>query len=131
MSQLKILNYSLVDRQKWACVEFWISYDADLEEVERIAVEAARSRPSFSGSETPAFWIMDMAKEGLRCWVAAWADTPSAGWMLKHETRLELVRVFKERGITSHVHRVETPAPRRATGLSAASVAAAPNQRSR
>jgi len=86
MLQSPFLNASLFDRFVWTSVEFWVAYDADLGKVRALAAEAARASPAFGGHEEPAFWVLEMAKEGVRCWVAAWADTPSQGWQLAHDT---------------------------------------------
>lgn len=107
MLQSNVLNLSLHDRYQWAYVEFFVAYDADLDEVQQVAVEAARSSDFFAGHEPPEFWIQGMAEHSYRCWVAAWADTPSNAWMLRHQTRERLLREFRARGIRAHGMRHE------------------------
>lgn len=103
----EFINYSIVDRYQWVYVEFWVSHEADITRVREIAIAAASQSPCFANYEPPRFWVMELAKEGLRCWVAAWADTPSAGWQLAHDTRTELVQRFQAEGIRTHSYRHE------------------------
>jgi small-conductance mechanosensitive channel len=107
MLQTSLVNHSLYDRFVWAHVEFWVSLEADLDLVERLAREAAESSPRFHDHEPPQFWVMEVSKEGLRCWVAAWAQTPSDAWALKCDTRAALARSMREHGIVTHSHRVD------------------------
>lgn len=111
MLQNPFLNASLFDRFVWTSVEFWIAYEVDLARVRTLAVEAARSSSAFGGQEEPAFWILEMAREGVRCWVAAWADTPSQAWQLAHDTRTALVETFQREGIAAHAYRLAPPLP--------------------
>jgi small-conductance mechanosensitive channel len=104
------VSASLFDPYVWASVEFWVAYDADLARVRALAIEAARKSPAFGGHEEPAFWILELAKEGTRCWVAAWADTPSQAWQLAHDTRTALFEGFQREGIAAHTHRF-APSP--------------------
>lgn len=101
----EFINYSLVDRFQWAHVEFWVEPEADLDRVREIAVAAPRASRQYANYEDPRFWIMEMGKEGIRCWVAAWANTPSAAWTLKHDIRTELCRQLQAAGIRTHIYR--------------------------
>lgn len=114
MLESEFLNYSLTDKFQWAYVEFWVSYEADIEEVREIATAAPYESKYFVEYDAPQLWVMETAKEGIRCWVAAWADDPNDAWMLKADIRAVLMREFKERGITVHRHYhalEETPLP--------------------
>ncbi len=114
MIEKEFVNYSIIDRYQWAYVEFWVAPHTDLEQVEQIAVAAASHSRYFSAYEEPRFWVMELGKEGVRCWVAAWANTPSAAWQLMHEIRTTLAREFRAAGIQTHlfVHRgLESAAP--------------------
>jgi small-conductance mechanosensitive channel len=102
MIQAKFVNYTLFDAYIWAHVEFWVSFDADLDDVRDVAMSSASRSRHYSPHESPRFWVMEMGKEGIRCWIAAWADGPSDGWMLTHDIRTEMVREFRRRGIHSH-----------------------------
>lgn len=92
------INYSLFDTFVWAYVEFWVDYSADMSEVERIAVEAAKASEAYAGYEDPALWIMDTTADGVKCWLAAWADTPAEAWQLKHDVRRGLIVELGARG---------------------------------
>ena len=107
------INYSLVDTYQWAYVEFWVSYEADLDVVKKLAIEAAAESPAFVDYEDPSFWVMEMAKDGIRCWVAGWTDTPADGWALTNDIRTKLSMSLHREGITSHSfnHRVQADAP--------------------
>jgi small-conductance mechanosensitive channel len=72
-------------------------------------VEAAQKSPCFADYETPQFWVMDMEKEGIRCWLAAWADNPTNAWMLSHDIRTGLAASFRSLGIAPHRFIIKTP----------------------
>lgn len=105
MIESKFVNYSLYDRDVWAHVEFWISYDADIDEISEVAIEATKKSKYASDQEPPAFWVMEMGKESVRCWVAGWTSCAADAWMLTHDVRTELVRQFRARGIAAHGYR--------------------------
>ncbi|MEZ5978468.1 MAG: mechanosensitive ion channel family protein [Planctomycetota bacterium] len=99
MLQSAFFNYSLFDSFQWAYVEFFVAPDADLDEVREIAVAMPLRSRHFSGREAPAFWVIGIEKDAIRCWVAAWVDTPSDAWALTNDVRTELLREFRRRGI--------------------------------
>ena len=111
MMEKEFINYSINDKYQWAHVEFWIAPDTDLDQVRDIAVAAPSTSKHFADYEEPTFWIMEMAKEGVRCWIAAWADTPSAAWQLTHDIRAEISRRFQAAGIKTHSYRHEVDSP--------------------
>jgi small-conductance mechanosensitive channel len=98
----ELVNYTLNDAYQWVHVEFWVDYEADLSQVRQAAVDAAQNSPCFAGYETPQFWVMEMGKEGIRCWLAAWADNPTNAWMLSHDVRTGLAAAFRTLGIAPH-----------------------------
>jgi hypothetical protein len=99
MLQSAFFNYSLFDTYQWAYVEFWVAPDADIDEVKALAVEIPRRSSYFSGKEEPAFWVIRIEKDATCCWLAAWADTPSAAWALANDVRTDLLREFRRREI--------------------------------
>jgi small-conductance mechanosensitive channel len=113
MLEKEFINLSLVDRYTWSYVEFWVSHDADLVEVKALAIMAAKEAPHFASHESPAFWVMELGERGVKCWVAAWANTPSQAWELKHEIRTALAQALRRRGIQCHAyhHEVVTRPP--------------------
>jgi len=109
--QSEYVNYTLGDKWLWATVKFWVAYDADLELVERTAVQAVRECPQ-STDDPPGFWVISMAKEGVECWVAGWVSHPLDAWGLRHDLAKRLVVAFQEHGIRAHIHQVLTsPGP--------------------
>jgi len=98
----ELINYSIVDKYQWAYVEFWVDPSANLDEVRDIAIKSADASKHFANYEEPRFWVMEMGKEGVRCWLAAWADTPSDAWQLTHDIRTELARQFQRKNIQTH-----------------------------
>lgn len=115
MLQKEFINFTIKDSFVWKKVEFWVSPDADLNEVERIAVEAMNSSESLYKDEAPSFWIMGVEKDAVRCWVAGWASSPPEAWTLSHETRRQIVHSLKKANIRLHRfdHAIdpERPAP--------------------
>jgi len=102
MLSREMVSYTTRDSYLWAYVEFWISYDADLLQVEEVALEAAQKSLHFAREGVPRFWIMEMAREGIKCWVAAWTKSPTDSWYLKIDIRTRLIQEFKKRGIKTH-----------------------------
>jgi small-conductance mechanosensitive channel len=100
----EFINYSLTDSYQWAYVEFWVSYDSDIELVRRLALETARENQYTHDEDEPRFWVMDMFKEGIRCWVTAWAHSPAEAWVMRTEIRTSLVMKLRENGIKTHLH---------------------------
>lgn len=104
MLESEFLNYSLTDKFQWAYVEFWVSYESDMELVKELATAAPYESQYFVEYDKPQMWVMETAKEGIRCWVAAWADDPNDAWMLKADIRGYLMTNFQKHGITVHRH---------------------------
>ncbi|MCA9640993.1 MAG: mechanosensitive ion channel, partial [Myxococcales bacterium] len=57
MMQSNVINYSLNDRYLWACIEFWVAHDSDLDLVEQLALEAPIGSTNFVPHEGPSFWL--------------------------------------------------------------------------
>ncbi|KXB08419.1 hypothetical protein AKJ55_01055 [candidate division MSBL1 archaeon SCGC-AAA382M17] len=107
MLNKEMVSYTTKDSYLWAHVEFWISYDADIFKVEEIALDAASRSLHFARTGVPRFWIMEMDKEGIKCWVAAWALTPTEAWYLKIDVRKRLIQEFKKNGIKTHAFNLD------------------------
>jgi len=113
MLQSSFLNYSLHDTFLWAHVEFHVAPDTDLDLVREIALAAAEQSPNFADHEAPRFWVMEIGKDTIQCWVAAWANTPSAGWALAHDIRTEILMQFRRHKISLSLQRFTVqPEPR-------------------
>ena len=107
MLSKEIINYSLNDLHLWAWIEFNVSAQADLNEVEEIAKECAKSSEHFLNIEDPAFWVMGLEKDSIRCWLASWADSPLSAWSLRHHMRKELADQLRKRNIAFNLYHVE------------------------
>jgi len=104
MINQEFVNYSLYDQFQWAYVEFFVSYEADIQQVRELAKKVAAESTYFRGIEEPSFWIMDTTKDAIRCWIAAWATSPPEAWEMKADIRTRLVVEFKESGIRTHLN---------------------------
>ncbi|MBS1272396.1 MAG: Small-conductance mechanosensitive channel [Candidatus Marinimicrobia bacterium] len=96
------INYSITDKYIWEHVEFWVSYETDIEQVEKIAKKVVRESKYCANYEEPRFWTMGTEKEGVKCWVTGWTDSPSDAWSLKIDIRKGLIREFQNAGIKPH-----------------------------
>jgi len=105
----EIINHSLNDIHIWAWVEFNVSSDADLDRVEEIARSIPARSPYYRNVEDPAFWVMGMEKNSVRCWLAAWTENPAGAWEMKNFIRKELCRAFRKEGIEFHSYKINTP----------------------
>lgn len=121
------VNYTIKDMFQWMHVEFWVSYQADLERVKQIAVEAALSSPNYAPHEKPTFWVMEMDKDGYKCWIAAWSNSPGAAWELGNDIRTRLLLDFRKHGIHTHtIHYQHAPASPTSMANTSADQAQAP-----
>ncbi|MFT5291459.1 MAG: hypothetical protein ACI8Y8_001116 [Planctomycetota bacterium] len=101
-----------------AYVEFWVAPDVDLDEVREIAAQSPLRSEHFAKRGDPRFWIIRIEKDEVCCWVAAWADTPSAAWALTNDVRTELLGELRRRGIPLSLqrHHWSSETPRDGTG---------------
>lgn len=106
MLQTEFLNFTLWDQFIWAYIVFYVDYSADLDEVERLVAEAAKSSPAYADYEEPRFWIIDTTPDAVLCWAAAWTEGPSDAWRLKHDMRKHLIPELAKRGWAPRAHRV-------------------------
>lgn len=106
MLQQEFINYSLTDSYYWASVEFYIAYDADVAIVEEIAISCAETSNYYNKQyEKAKFWVMDMEKDSLKCWVVAWANSASEAWYLQNDIRTGMIKKFQEHQIATHFSR--------------------------
>jgi len=107
MLNTDFINYTINDKFIWAKVEFWVSYRASLEEVRTLAIRQAKTSRHFANYEDPSFWVMQMDKDGYKCWLAAWTNSPAGAWELGNDVRTGLIMLFQQRGIHAHSFTVE------------------------
>jgi moderate conductance mechanosensitive channel len=98
MMKKELVNLTLGDELEWAHVEFRVSPDADLTLVKKIAKNAMVCR-YLVRDEDPSFWVMDLEKDAISCWVAGWANDPAQAWALKSTARKNLVDELQRNGI--------------------------------
>jgi small-conductance mechanosensitive channel len=102
MLKENFINYSLVDESQWAKVEFWISYETDMEIVKEIALKVAKENPYIKLDSEPNFWIMEMTSENIKCWVAGLTDSPNNGWSFKDHFRSKFCTELRKLNIKPH-----------------------------
>ncbi|WP_053337403.1 mechanosensitive ion channel family protein [Microscilla marina] len=113
MIKNKFTNYSLIDNYQWTHVEFFVAYESNIDEVERLAKSCARQSEYFAPHEEPRFWVMEMSKESIKCWIVAWADNATNSWYLQNDVRTNLIKALQDNGIKIHrnYHQVEEQIP--------------------
>jgi len=111
MLQKEIQNLTINDQYIWAHVEFYVSPEADIEKVEQIAIASAKKSSYFLNSEEPSFWVMDLEKDAVKCWIAAWADGPADAWGLKNDMRTQIIKDLQKDKISFHMHKFTATQP--------------------
>lgn len=106
MLSLELESFTYNDPYIWVHVEFYTSYDNDLERVRQLAIESVQSSKHFISQEPPGFWVMDLEKDAYQCWVAGWTNSPSRAWNLASDIRTEIAIRFQAAGIKTHHYRV-------------------------
>jgi len=105
MLREKFVNYSLIESSQWATVEFWVSYDEDLDMIKDLSIEIANSCVfKKKGEQSSYFWVMAMGEKGIKCWVSSLTDSPAAAWDFKTDVRTKLCLKFCELGIKPHLN---------------------------
>lgn len=102
--QIEIQNLTMNDEYIWAYVEFFVSPKSNIAEIEAIAMKAVADSETFESDTPPSFWVMEMNKDSVKCWIAAWANNPSSAWELRNEIRKNLMTSFNEKNIDCHIH---------------------------
>ncbi len=67
-----------------------------------LAITAAQQSRHFADYKELRFWVMEMGRERVRCWVATWADSPTDAWQLSHDIRTNLILGFRCLDIHAH-----------------------------
>ena len=98
MLQKEYLNLTLGDNDEWAHVTFSVAPNSDLELVKQLSKECMAS-PYLNQGEPPSFWVMDLQKDSILCWVAGWAESPANAWALRSSTRKRIATRLAEHGI--------------------------------
>lgn len=101
MLSQKVINYTKTDLFQWVNIEFVVSYDCNLDHVERLVKREVVNCNHFADYEDPRFWVIGMEERSFKCWVVAWADNPPAAWELGHEIRSKIIKVFHKNNINA------------------------------
>ena len=105
MLREKFINYTLIESSQWATVEFWVSYNEDLNMIKDLAINIAdNSIFKKKGEHSSYFWIMEMGEKGIKCWVSTLTDSPANGWDFRTDVRTKLCLKFCELGIKPHLN---------------------------
>ncbi|MAF91957.1 MAG: mechanosensitive ion channel domain-containing protein [Bdellovibrionota bacterium] len=100
--QKEFENLSQVEEFEWVHVEFYVSPESDLAQVKQIAKDAMRTQ-FLADIEPPSFWVMELGKDSIRCWVAGWAHNPAEAWALKSSSRKRLATRLAKAGIKAQM----------------------------
>lgn len=103
MLQKEVVSYSHKDQFLWTHVPFHVAPDADMELIERLAMEAAGESRFLARFEEPQFWVREMLPESNLCWLAAWAKNPEDAWYLRSDIRKALVQRLRAHGVKSQL----------------------------
>lgn len=105
----EFLNYSLHDKYVWACIEFFVEPEADVDAIEKEVVSITKKSKFFNREkfEDPKVWNMGVEKDCIKLWLAAWAKNPSHAWELKSDMRKAVLKVFKEKGYKPQLSQIE------------------------
>lgn len=103
----EIESLSLHDENERVYVPFWVEPKSDLEKVKLIAKEVMASSLYMEKIENPSFWVMDLEKTAIKCWIAGWANTPARAWALKADTNKTLAQALRREKIEFHLPRSE------------------------
>ena len=106
--QKEIQNLTINDQYIWAHIEFYVSPETDLEKLEQWAKESPLKSKYFANTEEPTFWVMELEKDSIKCWVAAWADNPSDAWELRNDMRTSLLKKLQQEGVSFHQNHWKT-----------------------
>ena len=77
-------------------------------DVEKLSKEVAYKSDYFSKVEEPSFWVMELKKDTVKCWLAAWADSPSDAWELRNELRTSLFKRLQSEGVKFHQYNIKS-----------------------
>ena len=102
MLQKEFKNLSLVEKYQWSYVEFFVSYDSDIELVKKIALECAANSEYTVEDNVPDFWVMEMKENSYKCWIASWTENPGQAWTFKSNLRTDLISAFEKNRIKSY-----------------------------
>lgn len=99
MMTKEVQNLNMHDDLIWTHIVLYIEPECDLDLVEKLSREAAFESEYKVAGEQPTFWVTDMQKDSIQCWLAVWAPNPQDGWELRCDIRKKLHKKFRENRI--------------------------------
>jgi len=108
MLNREFINYCVNNTYIFAYVEFFVGSDADIEQVKDLAIHAAKQCSSSLKKESPQFWVMGMEKDGIKCWVATWADSPASAWETRINIRTAIIIGLQKYGIKTSLYTLKS-----------------------
>lgn len=96
----EVENWSYSSRDVRVHVGFFVAYGCDLRQVQRLAVDAAKSAPRVLEYPTPVCWIKGFGDSGVELDLRIWFDDPEAGvGNIIRDVFLRIWDSFNEHGI--------------------------------
>ena len=100
------LNLTLFDAYQWARVDFWVAPGVDLADVEQKVLAVAKNCDKIANQEASHFWVNDLKRDAVHCWLTAWAANPADAWEIKHDLRMKINKCLRENNILAHQHQL-------------------------
>ena len=101
--QKEILNYTMNDEFVWTHIEFHVSRNVDIQSLKAAVIECAKKSQYIDSAEEPSMWVIDIEKDTVKCWLAAWAKNAGEAWELRSDMRFFVLEYLNEKGVHGHV----------------------------
>lgn len=99
--QNPIENYSLLGKRRLD-IEIGVSYGDDLEEVQRITLEAVKDIEGLSAEDPTTMYYKSFADSSINYTIRLWIKSPeqSAYWIVSNQVIINIKKAYDEHGIT-------------------------------
>ncbi|HET6827873.1 MAG TPA: mechanosensitive ion channel domain-containing protein [Ramlibacter sp.] len=96
----RIENLSLADPKVLLSTDVSVAYDSDVDEVQRVLLEAARTTPRVIADPEPAARLLRFGPDGLEWTLQFWIEDPANGQSnVKSDVNLRILKGLREAGI--------------------------------
>lgn len=96
----RIENLSLADPKVLLSTDVSVAYDSDVDEVQRVLLEAARNTPRVIAEPEPAARLLRFGADGLEWTLQFWIEDPANGQSnVKSDVNLRILKGLREAGI--------------------------------
>lgn len=96
----RIENLSLVDSLNLLKSDVTVGYDSDVEQVQRLLVEAAQAVPRVLAEPAPAARLVQLGADGLEFTVLYWIRDPESGQLnVRSDVNIQVLKRLREAGI--------------------------------